>query len=843
MPAHRKRKLSTGAESPSASPPSTLHGKRTRTDIHHLSTAAPRPYALRSSTCSVTSRPSPALTFSSDSSCDEYDGHVTQPRATRLLNHDRSTKQRSHEPSIRTRQTEETTNTQRTTAPIDLGAMAIESDSSCDELDFVQPLHNRSSSVHGTQPLPQPRPKISTRTHSTSSMPSTARSSRPLSSLSSRQWRFGPPKVTDPMVDQPSASQGSTASESRTLSQLSASLSQQSATASAGDPSPTTSGGPGEPPFPTSDALWVDKYAPTTVADLAVHKRKVQDVQNWLEQACAEVHPGPTSAPTWSHRILVLTGPPGVGKTATLRVLAATLGLGIMEWTNPVHIDTGGPLEPGEYLSLARQLERFIQQADRFSALALSVGSTDPTAAALDNRLEVPAHPAGQIILLEDLPNLSVLSVRTALDNCLRRYVEPRRPRCYPLVLIISDSYSRSSLLDDSLGSNTYSSLRRDQLGGYRQVLPRDVLNSPYVTRLAFNPIAPTLLTKALKRVLTLEWQATGHEARSAAQVPGDLSALVANSQGDIRNALNNLQLSAPTQLGITEPDPPHGNHRAKLPPLASFREGRDSSLDLFHAVGKVLYNKRNTTSSTASSQMPAERILDELPVDYDMFTLFLHQNYPSFTSDIDDIVDASQHFSDADYLAGLGGWFHHSLSHQYGALLAVRGLTESIPPAHRQAPRSFHQMTKPQLWQALRTRRDMRDLSVATYYEALPTTTMSTAGSSLALALTPQSALVQVFPFWQTILRQQALAAAQGPAQAKLYRLCADLNRLCLFSHSTIQRNRCQDGQDWGEVESEDSNLPDSNAVSPSSTAGAVLAAADVAYVEIPEDPIVDSD
>ncbi|KAJ1975439.1 RFC checkpoint protein Rad17 [Dimargaris verticillata] len=840
MPTHRKRKLSTGAEPHSTSPSVALSGKRTRTGIQRsprrLSTTAPRPYGLRSSTPTAGPRPSPALPFSSDSSCDEYDGHSKQPRAPHLTNHVRPTRPACEAP-IPSKQTEAAANTLHTTTPFDLGAMAIESDSSCDELDSVYPLHNRSSSVHGAQPLPQPRAKINTRTHSTSSVPSATRSSRPLSSLSSRQWRFGPSKGTDPTADQPSASQGSTASESRTLSQLSASLSQQSAATYASEPSPTTSGAPCEPPVPAPHALWVDKYAPTTVGELAVHKRKVQDVQNWLEQASAEAHAGPTSANAWSHRILVLTGPPGVGKTATLRVLAATLGLGIMEWTNPIHIDTGSPLEPGEYVSLARQLERFVQHADRFSALKLSAESNERTAIALDSELDVPVHPANQVILIEDMPNLSVPSMRTAFDNCLRRYVQPRRPCCYPLVLIISDSYSRFNLLDDSLGSNVYSSMQRDQLSGYRQVLPRDILSSPYVTRLAFNPIAPTLLTKALKRVLALEWQGAGHKVRSVAQISGDLSVLVTNSQGDIRNALNTLQLSAPTRPGIAKSGPRHSRHRNSSPVLVSFREGRDSSLDLFHAVGKVLYNKRNPTSSP----MQAEGILAELPVDYDMFTLFLHQNYLSFTSDIDDIVDASQHFSDADYLTGLGGWSHHTLSHQYGALLAVRGLAESIPSAHRQAPRSFHQMAKPQLWQAMRARRDMRDLSLAIYYDALPTT--PTAGSPLALALAPQSALVQVFPFWQTILRQQALTTAQGPIQAKLYRLCADLNRLCLFSHATVQRNRCLDGQDWGEVESDELGPSTPNAMPPPSTVDAIPAASDAAYVEIPEDPIVDSD
>ncbi len=36
---------------------------------------------------------------------------------------------------------------------------------------------------------------------------------------------------------------------------------------------------------PQDDCLWVDKYAPQSLQDLAVHKRKVDDVRRWLEEA------------------------------------------------------------------------------------------------------------------------------------------------------------------------------------------------------------------------------------------------------------------------------------------------------------------------------------------------------------------------------------------------------------------------------------------------------------------------------------------------------------------------------------------------------------------------------
>jgi hypothetical protein len=85
-----------------------------------------------------------------------------------------------------------------------------------------------------------------------------------------------------------------------------------------------------------------------TKADLAVHKRKVEDVRRWLLEA---FEGGPSGklkryrvcSPCVIHiskissvlqRILALTGPAGAGKTATIRVLAQEIGFHILEWRN-----------------------------------------------------------------------------------------------------------------------------------------------------------------------------------------------------------------------------------------------------------------------------------------------------------------------------------------------------------------------------------------------------------------------------------------------------------------------------------------------------------------------------
>ncbi len=40
--------------------------------------------------------------------------------------------------------------------------------------------------------------------------------------------------------------------------------------------------------FLQDDRLWADKYEPQSLGDLAVHKRKVDDVRRWLAEAFSE---------------------------------------------------------------------------------------------------------------------------------------------------------------------------------------------------------------------------------------------------------------------------------------------------------------------------------------------------------------------------------------------------------------------------------------------------------------------------------------------------------------------------------------------------------------------------
>lgn len=70
-----------------------------------------------------------------------------------------------------------------------------------------------------------------------------------------------------------------------------------------------------------SNELWVDKYAPKTVKDLIGHGTVASQVAQWLSLT---VRPP-------SEKGLLLTGPPGIGKSTLVRIVAKELGYHVAE--------------------------------------------------------------------------------------------------------------------------------------------------------------------------------------------------------------------------------------------------------------------------------------------------------------------------------------------------------------------------------------------------------------------------------------------------------------------------------------------------------------------------------
>ncbi|KZO94552.1 hypothetical protein CALVIDRAFT_539005 [Calocera viscosa TUFC12733] len=455
--------------------------------------------------------------------------------------------------------------------------------------------------------------------------------------------------------------------------------------------------------------MWMDRFAPTSLEELAVHKRKVQDVRHWLEEATTG---GPSGTLKTYRRLLALSGPAGAGKTATIRVLAREMGIEIMEWQNSQDgMDPFGDEFPeshshtfSNFLSHEAGMEEHLNLLPLFSR---------PTT----------SHPSAQrVLLLEDLPNVLHPGTKEAFQKSLEDIVN--RPNAPPVVLIVSESGARG------MGAEGW---RREERWDMRNILGPRLLQSPYVTEVQFNPVAATIMHSALSRILSQTHPTTNHLRPS----PETLDMIVESSMGDVRSAINALQFACRVQMAEVVKGGGSGKRRrgkkGKVGEVVrKIIEGvtrNEQVLALFHILGKLFYNKRFgddpeenedpvleasirgslplpqhlSAFERRPSKVDVNTLYADSPVDISLLSAYCHQNYPQFCSELEELEVAAEWISYGEAFSMDSEHINMQLP-EYAFHLLGRGLLMSLPSP---VPRRGQKLLKSAYWEFSRKERD----------------------------------------------------------------------------------------------------------------------------------------
>ncbi|KAF2679382.1 Rad17-domain-containing protein [Lentithecium fluviatile CBS 122367] len=396
------------------------------------------------------------------------------------------------------------------------------------------------------------------------------------------------------------------------------------------------------PSQPTAPAVkntdrrpWTEKYGPTSLDELAVHKKKVADVRVWLSGVLDGKE---------RKRLLLLKGPAGSGKTTTISLLAKELGIHIHEWKNP----TSSISSSEGFVSATAQFEEFVGRAGVFGSLAFA----EPTQTYQQPPISTHSSREKQLILVEEFPNTftrtaSVLqSFRSSVLNYLAASTpsatsffsskaDPELP-VTPIVMIVSETL---------LTTNTAAA---DSFTAHRLLGP-EILSHPGVSTIEFNPIAPTFMTKALELMVLKEARKSGRRKTLGPRVIQRLTEL-----GDIRSAASSLEFMCLRgdetegwggKVNFTKKRGP------KDTPITQMEQEslemvtqRESTLGIFHAVGRVVYNKRVLEDldrpvpqpphwfperrRPKASEVNIDALIDEIGTDTLTFIAALHENY-----------------------------------------------------------------------------------------------------------------------------------------------------------------------------------------------------------------------
>lgn len=390
---------------------------------------------------------------------------------------------------------------------------------------------------------------------------------------------------------------------------------------------------------------WSERFGPANLDELVVHKKKVADVRAWLDHVLSG---------RMRQRLLILKGSAGTGKTTTVQLLAKDMGFEILEWRNP----TGSSGAAHGLQSASAQFEEFMGRGDKFGQLEFiedeSAQTSTKTSARLPQDTQGVDHK--RVILIEEFPNTFMRSgsALTAFRTTILQFLATNTPSLAafgqhvssepvtPIVMIISET-----LL-------TTTSASADSFTAHRLLGP-EILRHPGTGIIEFNDVAPTLLVKALEVIVKKEARVSGRR-----RTPGTLVLKRLAEIGDVRSAISSLEFlclkgdddadwgskvaftktkKASKDLTLTK------GEQDSLELISQ----REASLGIFHAVGKVVYNKRDEqpyphgSEEASAEQMPphlahfsrprrpevsVDTLIDETGTDTSTFISALHENY-----------------------------------------------------------------------------------------------------------------------------------------------------------------------------------------------------------------------
>lgn len=447
-------------------------------------------------------------------------------------------------------------------------------------------------------------------------------------------------------------------------------------------------------PAPSSSSMtWVQQYS-SIQQQLQHHQkrsknarlisaRKSTEIEQWLTSALDGTGP----------RFLLLGGPPGCGKSSALKSIAQQHNCSLITWQAPPCDNLSQSIST----TLLADLNAFIV-GSRYSALDENEHSDDDDNGNDDNddddgddddskQKRKPQNVKKRVLMIDDLP-VSATDAPRFRDELKHTMRHAAQFAPHPTVLVLSDSARGIARTSRMLLGIDFAILRtvkcitvpavtdavmrkrlrevaaRKQVALSPAALDNVILLSNGDFRAALNSL------QFSSCVSSSNSSASAWLAKGFPQVKQNVKPTAASSNSRSRNGRRKrarFTLTPPSttdtnnttvaSLSVQNNNNNNNNdnniNSNKHPTIADVSSssadiGADSTIGMYHAISKILNNKRD---ENGQSKYDVEKILAESRADSSMFIEFLHHNYPPFFGSSDDIVPVMEYVSVADTL------------------------------------------------------------------------------------------------------------------------------------------------------------------------------------------------
>ncbi|CAI4221989.1 unnamed protein product [Auanema sp. JU1783] len=373
---------------------------------------------------------------------------------------------------------------------------------------------------------------------------------------------------------------------------------------------------------PAEDASYPDRLKPTSPSDLAVNPTKLQELKDWLKKA-----------KVGSQRLL-LTGPPGAGKSTSVEVLSRSLDIALL-------------IYEAELLCEVNATNGTVYQENATTAFF--------------DFLRNPRKPCGDtrpaILLIDSLPLSSKWNFKDFQNDlaCALRICK------FSIVFCLSDDST-------------------DYWHSYKAAFTSLFMNENNITSMSFLPIANRFMDKALAKANnTLKLKLSSSTLKEVASI----------ASGDIRAALNIIQFSLSNSGNKANLEALHQGaftstifHQIGSLLNAKRKEVTDDSFDTCNVPSRPPLIRE------------AEEILEMTNASPAMITSFLHEHEPNFSPSISATRRVFELFSYCDSLSSR--WEFREKVNEYSAQICTRAVQFHNYGEKENKSRSTYCITKP---------------------------------------------------------------------------------------------------------------------------------------------------